>query len=244
MFERIGRGFSFPLQGINYITQHKLWGSMVLPILLTAVLLALLVFLFWFFLFSQIGTWLQIDPTNWFFLLRWFYNIFAFVFKVVVFYYLLSLSLIIYFGLFGIVVGPFLTPVIEKILRAENIPVIQLTFAQQIASILAILWQTVKTLLFQGVLSLLFLLTGPLQPVLNFGFSSYFLGRDNFFLVFELIGMPNEFKTRIKEFRPEATGLGAFSTVFVFIPILGALFAPLLTAVAATRLYIQKKKSK
>ncbi|MBN8221222.1 MAG: hypothetical protein J0L53_09875, partial [Spirochaetes bacterium] len=83
----------------------------------------------------------------------------------------------------------------------------------------------------------------PLQPFLNFFFGSYFLGRSYFDTVFDLLGKPKEFSNMIKGFRSEATGLGVFSTLFIFIPVFGAIFAPVLAVVAATRMFAERKNA-
>lgn len=109
--------------------------------------------------------------------------------------------------------------------------------------ILATIWYSIKMLIWQSFIALLLLFTGPLQPFLNFGFSSYFLGRSYFDTVFDLLGKPKEFGNMIKGFRSEATGLGIFSTLFVFIPVFGTIFAPVLSVVAATRLFAERKNN-
>ncbi|HRP69651.1 MAG TPA: EI24 domain-containing protein [Turneriella sp.] len=241
MFERIGRGISLPLNSISYITEKKLWGYTVFPLLLTAGVAALLGFLFWFFLLSSITAWLQVDTVNWFFLLRWFYYLFEFIFKLVFFYFLFSFMLRVYLVLFSVIVIPFLSPVIEKILHAEGIDTLPIKASEIFGYIVSTVWYSIKMLLLQGGVALLLLFTGPLQPFLNFFSSSYFIGRSYFDLVFDLVGRPREFSGMIQGNKAEATGLGVFSSVFVFIPVVGVILAPLLCVVAATRLFAEKK---
>jgi uncharacterized protein involved in cysteine biosynthesis len=243
MFERIARGIGLPLNSFGYISQKKLWGYTIFPLIVTAGIVALISFVFWYFVLSYITSWLAVDSTNWFFLLRWFYNLFQFIFKLVIFYLLFSLVLRLYLALFSIIVIPFLSPLVEKILQAEGITTMEIKGSDIPGYILATIWYSIKMLIWQSFVALLLLFTGPLQPFLNFGFSSYFLGRSYFDTVFDLLGKPKEFSTMIKGFRSEATGLGIFSSLFVFIPVFGTIFAPVLSVVAATRLFAERKNS-
>ncbi|MBX3723629.1 MAG: EI24 domain-containing protein [Turneriella sp.] len=243
MFERIGRGFSLPLASFSYISQKKLWGYTIFPLILTAGIVALLSFVFWYFVLSYITSWLAVDASNWFFLLRWFYNLFQFIFKLVILYFMFSLVLRLYLALFSIIVIPFLSPLVEKILQGEGITTIQIKGSEMFGYILATIWYSIKMFIWQSFVALLLLFTGPLQPFLNFFFGSYFLGRSYFDTVFDLLGKPKEFSNMIKGFRSEATGLGVFSTLFIFIPVFGAIFAPVLAVVAATRMFAERKNA-
>lgn len=243
MFERIGRGIGLPLNSFSYISQKKLWGYTIFPLIVTAGIVALLSFVFWYFVLSYLTSWLNFDSTNWFFLFRWFFNLFQFIFKLVIFYLLFSLVLRLYLALFSIIVIPFLSPLVEKILQAEGLSTMEIKGSEIPGYILATIWYSIKMLIWQSFIALLLLFTGPLQPFLNFGFSSYFLGRSYFDTVFDLLGKPKEFGNMIKGFRSEATGLGIFSTLFVFIPVFGTIFAPVLSVVAATRLFAERKNN-
>ena len=241
MFERIGRGIGLPLNSFGYISQKKLWGYTIFPLILTAGIVAVISLVFWYFVISYLTSWMNVDASNWFFLLRWFYNLFHFIFKLVLFYLMFSFVMRLYLALFSIIVIPFLSPLVEKILHAEGLSTMQIKGSEMAGYILATIWYSIKMLIWQGFVALLLLFTGPLQPFLNFGFSSYFLGRSYFDTVFDLLGKPKEFGAMIKGFRSEATGLGIFSSLFVFIPVFGTIFAPVLCVVAATRMFAERK---
>ncbi|MBN8222536.1 MAG: hypothetical protein J0L53_16585, partial [Spirochaetes bacterium] len=161
MFERIGRGFSLPLASFSYISQKKLWGYTIFPLILTAGIVALLSFVFWYFVLSYITSWLAVDASNWFFLLRWFYNLFQFIFKLVILYFMFSLVLRLYLALFSIIVIPFLSPLVEKILQGEGITTIQIKGSEMFGYILATIWYSIKMFIWQSFVALLLLFTGP-----------------------------------------------------------------------------------
>ncbi len=240
MFERIGRGIGMPINSFGYISEKKLWGHMVLPLLVTAILVAVISFLLWVYVFGLLSSALSFDVAHWPWIFRILFSAFAFIVKILVFYLLFSFIMRIYMSLFDIIVIPFLSPLVEKILISEGITTITIKNSELFGYILATIWYSIKMLIWQAFIALLLLFTGPLQPFLNFGFSSYFLGRSYFDTVFDLLGKPKEFSAMIKGFRSEAFGLGFFSSVFVLIPVLGAIFAPILCVVAATRLYAEK----
>ncbi|MBL8032396.1 MAG: EI24 domain-containing protein [Leptospiraceae bacterium] len=240
MFERIGRGIGMPLNSFGYISKHNLWGYMVLPLIVTAVLVGIIAFVLWVYVLGVISNALNFDVSTWPWILKILFSAFTFIVKILVFYLLFSLIMRIYLALFDIIVIPFLSPMVEKILQSEGITTIQIKGSEMVGYILATVWYSIKMLIWQAFIALLLFFTGPLQPFLNFGFSSYFLGRTYFDTVFDLLGRPKEFSNMIKGFRSEATGLGIFSSLFVLIPLIGAIFAPILCVVASTRLYAEK----
>jgi uncharacterized protein involved in cysteine biosynthesis len=240
MFEKMMRGIGMPMGCFSYISENNLWGYTVFPLLVTAALVAVISFVLWVYVFSALSGWLAVDVATWPSLFRWLFSAFHFIMKIVLFYLLFSLILRIYLTLFAIVVIPFLSPLVEKILQREGIDTLQIKGAEIIGFIIGSIFYNLKILIWQLLISLVLLLTGPLQPFLNFGFSSYFLGRSYFDYVFEMLGRPREFSNMAKRFRSEAMGLGIFSSMIVFIPVLGAIFAPVLCVVAATRLYAEK----
>lgn len=243
MFDRIGRGIGMPLNGFGYITQKKLWGYTILPLVVTGALVAVLAFLLWVYVLGVVSNALTFDVAHWPAVFRWLFHAFAFIVKILVMYLLFSFLMRIYLSLFAIIVIPFLSPLVEKILNAEGITTMQIKNSEMIGYIFSTIWYSIKMLIWQSFVALLLLFTGPLQPFLNFGFSSYFLGRSYFDTVFDLLGKPKEFNGMMKAYRPEATGLGLFSSLFVFIPFAGAIFAPVLCVVAATRMCAEKSKA-
>ncbi|MBS0616974.1 MAG: EI24 domain-containing protein [Spirochaetes bacterium] len=244
MFERLGRGFSMPWNTFSYMTEKRLWGHTVFPLVLTAAIVVALGFVFWFFVLSYVDNAIKIDANAWPWFIKWFISLFQFIVKIVIVYFLFSVLLNIYIGLFAVVVVPFLTPVVDRILQSEGFTTLQIKNSELFGYIVATIWHMLKRLLWQIFISLLLLFTGPFQPVLNFFFGSYFIGRSYFEIVFDLLGRPKEFNRMAQNVRSEATGLGIFSSVIVFIPFIGALLAPILSTVAATRLFAERARAK
>lgn len=239
MFQRIGQGFASPLSSLSYLTENKLWKYMWLPLLLTVAALFVLGLVFWLLFFSGPSK-PVLDIADWPTFVQWIIMALQFVIKIVVLVLLFSLILRIYLALFSIVVIPFLSPLVEKILQIEGMTTLKLGTLALVGYIVASLWYNIKMFFLQLIVAFLLLFTGPLQPFLNFWASSYFIGRSYFDYVFEMLGRPKEFAQMAKSYRSEAVGLGMFSTVAFFIPVVGTILVPLLSVVAATRLFVAK----
>lgn len=243
MIARLTRGIALPIQSFSYISEKRLWGYTVFPLILTAAIVIFLAVLIWIYILGTLGEKLSIRADDLPKILQWLIYTFQFIMKIVVLYLLFTLLMRLFVSLFGIVVIPFLSPLVEKILQKEGFTTITIKNSEWVGYIFSAIAYSIKMLLWQILAAVILLFTGPLQPFLNFGFSSYFLGRSYLDYVLELLNHPAEFDKLVKGMRTEATGIGIFSSGFVFLPFVGPVFAPVLSVVAATRLFVEKSRS-
>ena len=61
MFARIARGFSTPLGSFGYMSDNKLWGFAVIPLLLTLAIVVAMAFFVWVYLLGYISDKLAFD---------------------------------------------------------------------------------------------------------------------------------------------------------------------------------------
>lgn len=242
MFARIARGFSMPLSSFGYMTENKLWGYTILPLVLTAVIVIAMAVFVWVYMLGYIGNKLAFNLSDWPTFLQYVVITFQFILKIVILYLMFTFLLRVFLTLFSILVIPFLSTLVEKILAREGVSTLKISNLEMIGYIFSSIVYNVKLLFAQTFFAILLLFTGPLQPILNFGVSSYFVGRSYFDYVFEMLGRPSEFNKLAKGYRAEATGVGVFSHVFFFVPFIGAVLTPILCVVAATRLFAEKAK--
>jgi uncharacterized protein involved in cysteine biosynthesis len=242
MFARIARGISMPLSSFGYMTEKKLWGYTIFPLLLTAVIVIAMAVIVWVYMLGYIGEMLTFDLNDWPKFLQYVAMTFQIILKIVILYLMFTFLLRVFLTLFSILVIPFLSPLVEKILVEEGISTLKISHLEMIGYIFSSIVYNSKLLIAQTFFAVLLLFTGPLQPMLSFGVSSYYVGRSYFDYVFELLGRPRDFDKLAQGYRVEATGVGAFSHVFLFVPFIGAVFTPILCVVAATRLFAAKVK--
>lgn len=242
MFARIIRGFSMPLGSFAYMTEKKLWGFAVIPLALTGVIVAAMGFFVWVYLLSYIGDKLAFDVSDWPQFLQFMVSALQLVLKLIILYFFFTFLLRVFMALFSIVVIPFMSPLVEKILTAEGLNTLKISNLEVVGFIFSSIVYNVKILIVQTFFAVLLLFTGPLQPFLNFFTSSYFVGRSYFDYVFEMLGRPREFGEMAKGYRAISVGVGVFSHIFLFVPLIGAVFGPLLCVVAATRIFAEGSK--
>lgn len=244
MLARLTRGISLPLQSFGYISEKKLWGYTVFPLVLTGVIVAVLALVLWATVVSFLVSILDLDLRNAPVFIQWLFSLFKFIMIVVLLYLAFTVLMRLFVSLFGIIVIPFLSPLVEKILQKEGLTTITIKNSEWVGYIFSAIAYSIKMMLWQLLFAVILIFTGPLQPFLNFGFSSYFLGRSYFDYVLELLNHPAQFNQMIRGMRTEATGVGVFSSGFVFIPVIGPVFGPVLCTVAATRLFIEKSRAR
>lgn len=244
MFARIARGFSTPLGSFGYMSDNRLWGFAVIPLLLTLAIVVAMAFFVWVYLLGYISDKLAFDVSDWPSFLQFLVAGLQFVLKLVIIYFFFTFLLRVFMALFSIIVIPFLSPLVEKILAKEGVTTIKISNLELVGFIFSSIVYNVKILVVQTIFALLLLFTGPLQPILNFFTSSYFVGRSYFDYVFEMLGKPREFGEMAKGYRAISVGLGMFSHVFLFVPLIGAVFTPILCVVAATRIFAESSKQK
>lgn len=244
MIARLTRGISLPLQGFSYLSEKKLWGYTVFPLILTAVIVAVLAIVLWATVVNYLVSIMDLDLRNAPVFIQWLFSLFKFIMIIVLLYLAFTVLMRLFVSLFGIIVIPFLSPLVEKILAKEGLATIAIKNSEWVGYVFSAIAYSIKMLLWQTAVAILLIFTGPLQPFLNFGFSSYFLGRSYLDYVLELLNHPAEFDKLVKGMRTEATGIGIFSSGFVFIPFVGPVFAPVLSVVAATRLFVEKNRGR
>lgn len=241
MLGRLVQGFLKPLESFSYLSEKRLWRYTIIPLLLTFGIVVISGVGLFIYLMHVEGSIPVPDTTQWPAILRWLAAILGVVLKIIVLLLLFALFMRVFLLLFSVVVIPFLSPLVEKILVLEGGETLKIGGVELIGYIFAALVYNIKLLLVQLLFALALVITGPLQPVLNFFVSGYFTGRSYFDYVFELLGRPQQFSQMAKGNRVEATGIGIFSNLFIFVPVIGAILGPVLCVVAATRLYARKK---
>ncbi len=244
MFSRMALGFAKPLESVSYLSERGLWRYAFLPLLLTAAIVVLFGAGLIIYLAGLEGSLPSLNTQDWPAVFRWLLSILGVVLKIIVLLLLFALLMRFFLLLFSVIVIPFMSPLVEKILIAEGFATLKISGIDMIGYIFATIVYNVKMLLLQLLVALLLIFTGPLQPALNFFVSGYFVGRSYFDYVFELLGKPQQFAQMARGNRAEATGLGIFSNLFVFVPVIGAILAPVLCVVAATRIYAAKNSDK
>jgi uncharacterized protein involved in cysteine biosynthesis len=244
MFNRMISGFARPLESFSYMTENRLWGYAVIPLALTAAIVVLLGAGLVVYLAAVEGSLPALNTQDWPAVVRWLVSILGIVLKIIVLLLLFALLMRVFLLLFSVIVIPFMSPLVEKILVAEGFTTLKISGTEMIGFIFAAIIYNVKLLIVQVFAALLLMLSGPLQPALNFFVSGYFIGRSYFDYVFELLGRPQQFAQMARGNRAEATGVGIFSNLFVFVPVVGAILGPLLCVVAATRIYAAKNSGK
>lgn len=240
MFARMLSGFGKPLESFSYLGEKRLWRYAVVPLLLTACTVVLLGVALVIYLLRVEGSLPALNTQDLPTFLRWLVNVLGVVFRIVVFLLLFALLMRVFLLLFSLIVIPFMSPLVEKILAAEGVATLKTSGWEIVGYIFATIVYNVRLLLLQLLVALLLILSGPLQPALNFFVSGYFIGRSYFDYVFELLGRPQQFSRMAQDNRAEATGVGVFSNLLVLVPGVGAILAPLLCVVAATRIYASK----
>ncbi|GAB4439510.1 MAG: EI24 domain-containing protein [Turneriella sp.] len=244
MFNRMISSFVKPLESFSYLTEKSLWRYAAIPLALTAGIVVLFGAGLVIYLAGVEGSLPGLNTQDWPAVLRWLVSILGIVLKIIVLLLVFALLMRLFLLMFSIIVIPFMSPLVEKILVAEGVATLKVSGLEMIGFIFATIVYNVKMLIVQMLVALLLMLTGPLQPALNFFVSGYFVGRSYFDYVFELLGRPQQFAQMARGNRAEATGVGIFSNLFVFVPVVGAVLGPLLCVVAATRIYADKNFGK
>ena len=237
MLSRMVSGFTKPLESFSYLSQKGLWGYAVIPLALTTAIVVLFGVGLVVYLAGVEGSLPALNTQDWPAVLRWLVSILGIVLKIIILLLLFALLMRVFLLLFSVIVIPFMSPLVEKILVAEGITTLKISGTEMVGFIFAAIVYNFKLLIVQLFAALLLMLSGPLQPALNFFVSGYFIGRSYFDYVFELLDRPQQFAQMARGNRAEATGVGIFSNLFVFVPVVGAILAPLLCVVAATRIY-------
>lgn len=242
MLAQFAAGFLAPIESIGYLNRNRLWKYAVLPLFLSAAVVFVFFTLALIWIFSLDLSALENVASNWHPLLQWLIAFLGIVFKIIVLLLVFIILMRFYLLLYSIMVVPFLSPLVEKILQLEGLESIKVSMLEIFNYVIATIIYNIKLLLMQLLISLLLLLVGPLQPVLNFFVTGYFTGRSCYDYVFELLSKPQQFAALARPHLLEMTGVGVFTNLAMAVPVLGTIFVPLLSVVAATRLYIQHYK--
>ncbi len=241
--------FSLLFTSYSFIRQHALGKYLTLPILASLFSLALVGFAAYLgisTLVDGLGHWLSGEQSLWQEggIVSFFIGVFVWIASGVFVVFIYSLVV-------PIVVIPFMGPLLEQL----ELILLGQTITISVREDFSNAFYAMATGLRHGLYSLLILVasvfTGPLQIPLNIFAQSYFLGRASFDYIFEKIifnkdvfhkkmkNMPSnmaiDHKNLLVHSRYAILGNGCAHLAFLLVPILGAIFAPIFSLVAAVR---------
>ncbi len=238
---RLVNGFQSFFDGIGFLSEHRLWRYTIMPGIISLVLLLVIgtaVYLFAAEYLLSLTTNLQSDSA-W---IEWLLSGLRLVIKLVVLIASIVIAVFLYRTLAGVIVIPFLGPLLERIEIILTGQKIQTTITKDMMNALVGIWVSVKYLLVEITLLLVTIPLGPLQPVIMTGVSGYFLGRGMFdYLLEKHSNTLKQRKTMAREFWPEMEGLGVMHFICLMIPIMGPMLAPAASLTGAALLFYKQE---
>lgn len=228
-------GFFGFFRGLRFLFRNGLAGHLVLPVLLSLAtglgLIAGTYYLFIFFLELLAGTFPEIEEWS---------RALGIVATLIALLSGSVLYVILYRFITGLLVIPFLGPLLgaieTKLLGAE----IETDLKTDMRNLLLGLWVNLQVLVIGLTVWVLTLWLGPVQIVVLILVEGYFLGRGSFELLLEKASSSlKERKGLAKPHRARILGLGVASFLFLFVPIVGALFSPCAGVAGAALLYYE-----
>lgn len=241
MIVRFIRGLRAFVGGIGYVSRHGLWGYAIAPMLLSLLAAAALIALiYWAFVYAAEPE-LEAARRN---ALAYFGRTpgaqgwFETLVQILAAFFALASAFLLYRAISGVLVLPFLGPLLEAIERIELGAARPTTLREDFRNALLGGWIGLKYAALGGVVLLLTLPLGPLQIIINTLLQSYFAGRGVFDLLFEKdCTNLSERKTRAKLWRAEILGLGLGYFLFLLVPFVGVILAPIAGLTGAARMY-------
>ena len=142
----------------------------------------------------------------------------------------------------SIMIIPFLGPLlgkIEKIMMGQSIEV---SLRQDLRNAVYGVGTGLRISLYSLAILIFSFFTGPLQVPINFIAQGYFMGRSSFDYIFEKAS-PELAKRKelIRKNRYAILGNGCAYLIFLFLPVLGLLLAPIFALSSAARWYYGKE---
>lgn len=241
MIVRFTRGLRAFAGGIGYVNRNGLWGYAIAPMLLSLLAAAgLIALIYWAFVYAA-GPELESARRDALAYLGrtpgdggWFETLV----QILAAFLALAAAFLLYRAISAVLVLPFLGPLLEAIERLELGAARPTTFREDVRNALLGGWIGLKYAVFGGLVLLFTLPLGPLQIIINTLLQSYFAGRGVFDLLFEKdCANLAERKVRAKTWRAEILGLGLGYFLFLLIPFIGVIFAPIAGLAGAARLY-------
>lgn len=241
MIVRFTRGLRAFAGGIGYVNRNGLWGYAIAPMLLSLVAAAGLIALIYWALAYAAAPELEAARRSAFAYFGrtpgdggWFETLV----QILAAFLALAAAFLLYRAISAVLVLPFLGPLLEAIERIELGAARPTTFREDFRNALLGGWIGLKYAVLGGIVLLLTLPLGPLQIIINTLLQSYFAGRGVFDLLFEK-DCTNlaERKIRAKSWRAEILGLGLGYFLFLLVPFVGVVFAPIAGLAGAARLY-------
>ncbi|MCK9612811.1 MAG: EI24 domain-containing protein [Bacteroidales bacterium] len=253
LFPNFRIGFNTYSDAHKLIIKHKLWGYVLLPAIINVSLLIILVFFGWHY-FNQFTEWLQ-DVTGLSSTSSRFWKYLVVFFKWAIKIILYVILFFLYFSIYRYIVLMLISPVLailsektDKLLTGINYPFRMKQFLTDIRRGILI---AIRNLLIETSFTILFFFIAfiPiirwLAPVFIFFITCYFYG-------FSMIDYSNE-RARMnigesirymRKNRGMAISNGmVFYFVFFFIPVVGFIFAPAYSVIAATIAVNKAKKN-
>ena len=152
-----------PLSSFGYMTEKKLWGYTILPLVITAVIVVAMAVFVWVYMLGYVGDKLAFDVNDWPKFLQYVAVTFQFVLKIVILYLMFTFLLRVFLTLFSILVIPFLSTLVERILLQEDVSTLKISNLEMIGYIFSSIVYNVKLLVVQTFFSLLLLSQQPLR---------------------------------------------------------------------------------
>lgn len=240
---RIVLGFKTFFRGFSIIHQNKLWKFTILPCFITLLIGGLLIYTIFqvsstylemglIYIFNYFGS--QLSENEIHISMKMTIKIITFIFSVICY-------VLLYRPISTISVIPFMGPLLSQLEKIYIGKEVEISIGKDIVNgFIGFVFALRDTVL--GLLAMLLgLFLGPFQIIFIALVEGYLLGRGSFDYIFEKrANTLEERKTLSKEYRPEILGLGLAYFCFLFLPVLGVIFSPVVALAATTHLYYQK----
>lgn len=228
-------------RALRFSKEHRLWGFYVLPALLNILILGSIFWLEWHYS-DRLVEWLT-ARAQWDMLPEWANEALSWLILLVV----KILVIFLFFKLYSTLVLLFLSPVLGLI--AEKVQTILLdqpepefSFSLLLKNILRGLALTLRNVALELSLVLLLVLLGFMLPFFSPFTTVTIILIESYFIGFGMIDLRNEFlglsakesRQLIWKHRGLAVGNGLGFLLCVFIPLLGVLFGPIVSVIAAS----------
>lgn len=239
---RVFQGFRAFFQGLAFVHKQSLYRYVLLPSLCSLAIGIVIIWLSYVVLagtltsgaaiaIGNVAGWLGHEDPG---LPLWG----LWVLRAISIFLSLMVQLIAYRAVAGILVIPFMGPLLAQVELKLTGKVMELSLAADIRNSVRGIWVGIKFALLALLALILGLFLGPFQIITNALVQGYALGRGAFDYIFEKEA--EQLASRaplIKKFRAEIMGLGLAFWVVLFVPVVGVLIGPVAATVGAALLY-------
>ncbi|MCB1192182.1 MAG: EI24 domain-containing protein [Leptospiraceae bacterium] len=239
-FTRFYYGFRAFFSGFKIINQNRLWKYTIVPCFISLVLGGVLLY----GIFQVSSAFLQI----WILKILQYFNYFLsqnnlppfllVIIYIVTFVFSVVCYILIYRPIASIVVIPFMGHLLSQLEKIYYGKEIEISLKRDIINGILGAAFALRDMIIGLIAMILGLFLGPFQIFFIAFAEGYLLGRGSFDYIFEKTTENlQERKQKIRNFQPEILGLGVAQFLFLFIPVVGVVVAPVLSLAGAVRVY-------